>query len=251
MAFSADGESTALLKQCAAKHGWPENVIHSGDISTAVTFLKTNPSPKVLFADIASADTVPAALDALADVCDPGTTVMVSGKVNEYSFYCWLMEVGISHYLLQPFTLDALEAAYTKATESTNPAAKTENAKKDAKIITVLGSRGGSGATTVCVNMAWILSHRLHQKTALLDFDPQLGTVALALDLEPGRGLREALEKPDRIDGLFVDRVMVRVNDTLSILSTEEPLEENIIANESAAESLFKPVPPQIFAYYY
>ena len=242
MAFSKDSETTAILKKFASMHGWEEDMIHSGDIDTATEFLKSHYSPKVLFVDITStADKVSASLDALADVCDPGIKVIVSGTINEYSFYCWLVEVGISSYLLKPFNMNAMEAAYQKASEVNAPsAAKTEETKKEAKIITVIGTRGGVGATTICVNMAWILANSLYQKTALLDFDPQLGTVALALDLEPARGLRDALEKPERIDGLFVDRVMIRVDDNLSILSTEEPLEENIVANEVAAESLFK-----------
>ncbi|HEU5046750.1 MAG TPA: AAA family ATPase [Rickettsiales bacterium] len=242
MAFSNDQESLALLKQFATTNGWPESVVHTGDIDTATTFLKSSPSPKVLFVDIGSTtETVSPSLDALADVCDPNIKVIVSGKVNEYSFYCWLVEIGVSNYLLKPFTLAALNAAYQKALDvAPVHSAKPEEAKKASNIITVIGTRGGVGATTVAVNMAWILANRLHHKTTLLDFDPQFGTVALSLDLEPGRGLRDALEKPDRIDSLFVDRVMVRVDDYLSFMSAEEPLEENIVTSEPAAEGLFK-----------
>lgn len=241
MAFCNDPESIVILKKFAASHNWPEDSIHTGDIDTAAQFLKSVHSPKVLFVDLTFADTVSKSLDALADVCDPGVKVIVSGKINEYSFYCWLVEAGISNYLLKSFTLEALEASYMKSCEVINASSsKLEDPKKTSKVISVVGTRGGVGATTICVNMAWIIANRLHHKTALLDFDPQLGTVALALDLEPGRGLRDALEKPERIDGLFVDRVMVRVDDHLSILSTEEPLEENIIAGEAAAERLLK-----------
>jgi len=247
MAFSSDGETTAILKQFAASRGWPEDVIHSGDIDTAAQFLKVNNSPKILFVDIISAaDKVSASLDMLADVCEPGIKVIVSGKINEYSFYCWLVDVGISNYLLKPFRLAALEAAYNKTLEVQSPGVtKTEETKKEAKVITVIGARGGVGATTVCVNLAWLLANRFQQKTALLDFDAQLGTVALALDLEPAKGLRDALEKPDRIDGLFIDRVMIRVDDRLSILSTEEPLEETITMSEAAAANILKQCRPK------
>lgn len=159
MAFSADSDSIAVLKQFATAHGWAEDIIHTGDIDTAAEFLKSNHSPKVLFIDVTTtADKVAASLDALADVCEPGVKVIVSGKINEYSFYCWLVDTGISNYLLKPFKLPALEAAYQKALEiSTLTAAVPEETKKDANVITVIGSRGGVGATTVCVNMAWIL----------------------------------------------------------------------------------------------
>jgi len=246
LAFTSDPESTEVLKQFAAKLGLGDTVVHPGDIDAAATYLKSNPPPKVLCVDIPSAEGAAAALDRLADVCDPGIKVIVSGKINEYSFYCWLVEVGISNYLLKPFTLAALEASYQKATDTqaatTTPAAEV---KKDGKVIAVIGTRGGVGATTVAVNMAWVLANQLKQKTAMLDLDPQLGTVALALDLEPGRGLREALEKPDRIDGLFMDRVMVKLDEHLSVLSTEESLEENVAVSDAAAEALFKQTRPK------
>jgi len=246
MAFTSDKDSLSLLRQFAAAQGWGENAVHSGDIDTASEYLKTHASPLVLCVDIASVESAPAALDRLADVCDPTIKVIVSGAINEYSFYCWLVDVGVSNYLLKPFAPAALDAAYRKAAD--NAPAQQGDApavKKNAKIITVMGTRGGVGATTIGVNMAWILANELHHKTALLDFDPQLGTVALALDLEPGKGLRDALEKPERIDGLFLDRVMVKLDGNLSILSTEEPLEEEITATEAAAEALFKQARPK------
>ena len=243
LAFTSDSETIAILKQFAEKNGWAEAIINSGDINSAIEFLKTNKSPKVLFVDVASAETMSASLDGLADVCDPDIKVIVSGKVNEYSFYCWLMEVGISSYLLKPFNLNALEKAYSKATiDETIVSSPIPVAENKAKIISVIGARGGVGATTICVNLAWIIANHLGQKTGLLDFDPQLGTVALALDLEPSRGLRDALEKPDRIDSLFMDRVMIKIDEYLSVLSTEEALDDSIVIGESAAEALFQQV---------
>src|SRR6185369_16974204 len=138
----SDAESIATLKQFAGTQGWPDTVIQPGNIDDAARYLKSNPSPKVLFVDILAADTVAASLDTLADVCDPNIKVIVSGKVNEYSFYCWLLEVGIANYLLKPFTLLSIEAAYKKATTAAAQPARAEEVKKDAKVITVIGARG-------------------------------------------------------------------------------------------------------------
>lgn len=246
IAFSSDAESVAQLQQFTSSKGWG-GVVHQGDIETAVEYLKTSPSPEVLFIDVASAESAPASFDKLADVCDPGVKVIVSGKVNEYSFYCWLVDMGISSYLLKPLTQTAIENAYRKATEVAAPmsAAPVQAAVANGKVISVVGARGGVGATTVCVNLAWLLAHQLEQKTALLDFDPQLGTVALSLDLEPGKGLRDALDKPERIDGLFMDRVMVKIDENLSILSTEEGVDEHIAPTAAAAEALLKQTRPK------
>ena len=244
LAFTSDSETIAILRQFAEKNGWAEAIINSGDINSAIEYLKTNKSPKVLFVDIASADNMAELLDELANFCDSDVKVIISGKVNEYSFYCWLMEFGVSSYLLKPFNINALEKAYNKAINENivNVVDAPPATENKTKVISVIGARGGVGATTICVNLAWIIANHFGQKTALLDFDPQLGTVALALDLEPSRGLRDALEKPERIDSLFMDRVMIKIDEYLSVLSTEEALDDNIIIGELAAQALLKQV---------
>jgi pilus assembly protein CpaE len=68
----------------------------------------------------------------------------------------------------------------------------------------------------------------------LLDLDVHFGTGALSLDLEPGRGLTDAIENPGRIDGLFIERAMVRANDRLCVLSAEAPINQPMLTDGSA-----------------
>ena len=56
----------------------------------------------------------------------------------------------------------------------------------------------------------------------------------MALDLEPGRGLTDAIENPSRIDGLFIERAMVRANERLSVLSAEAPINQPLMTDGSA-----------------
>ena len=239
MAFCTDADSLQVLRQYAESNKWSANCIQQGNAETAASTLKNQPTPLVLLVEIPSAQEAPAMLDKLADVCDPSVKVIVSGKINEYSFYTWLLDIGIANYLLQPFSLPSLQALHTKISQPVS-ATVASDVKKEGQVISVIGTRGGVGSTTIAVNLSWILSHHHMQHVALLDLDPQIGTVAMALDLEPGRGLRDALEKPDRVDSLFMERVMVRYDDHLSILSAEEPLEEMIITNEAAAEAILR-----------
>jgi pilus assembly protein CpaE len=60
----------------------------------------------------------------------------------------------------------------------------------------VIGTRGGVGASTIATSLAWLFSADDKMPTALLDLDVHFGTGALALDLEPGRGLTDAIENP-------------------------------------------------------
>ena len=64
-----------------------------------------------------------------------------------------------------------------------------------------------------------------------------------ALDLEPGRGLTDAIENPSRIDGLFIERAMIRANDQLAILSAEAPINSPLMTDGSAFVQLQEEIP--------
>jgi pilus assembly protein CpaE len=97
-----------------------------------------------------------------------------------------------------------------------------------------MGVRGGVGASTIATSLAWLLGERAHRSTALLDLDVHFGTGALALDLEPGRGLTDAIDNPSRIDGLFIERAMVRAGEKLAVLSAEAPINSPVLSDGSA-----------------
>ena len=208
--------------------------IVSGTANHAAKYLADHPSPPFLVVEVTSADAAQKQLDALAEVVNPATKVIVTGTVDSYRFYHWLMELGVHDYLLQPITPEALAASLAKGE------AKQASAEAAAprKLITTIGARGGVGATTIATHLAAIFAKEHELPTALVDPDAHFGSVALGLDLEPVRGLKDALEKPDRIDGLFLDRVMVKPFAGLSILSAEEPLHESVAVEEGAAASL-------------
>lgn len=238
LAFANGEAEIGVLKAFAAKHQWQESCIHQGDISTAAAYLKENPSPSLLLVEIPSASEASKLLDGLAEVCDPDTNVIIIGNINEYSFYCWLMDIGIFSYLLKPLTDQMLESAYAKSKEQ--PVKQAGPTKEPGKIIAVTGARGGIGATTLSINLAGIFADVFKLNVALVDIDPQEGSIALALDLEPSRGFREALEKPDRIDPLFAERVMNRHGKHLSVLSSEETMQEHIPIHDEASDALLK-----------
>jgi pilus assembly protein CpaE len=98
----------------------------------------------------------------------------------------------------------------------------------------VIGVRGGVGASTVAGSIAWLMGENGDHNTALLDLDVHFGTGALSLDLEPGRGLTDAIDNPARIDGLFLERALVKANDKLSVLSAETPINNPIITDGGA-----------------
>ena len=237
LAFVSDGVDLATLKTFAAGHQWPEDCIHQGDINTAAQYLKGSPPPSLLLVEIPSVEEAPQLLDALANVCDPDTKVAAVGRINEYSFYCWLMDLGVFNYLLLPITEAALETAYQK---SVAPVSSSRQEKPPARTIAVIGARGGVGASTVALNLSGIVAEITKKQVVLADIDPQEGSIALSLDIEPSRGFREALERPERIDPLFIERLVAKPLKNLSVLSAEEALQDRVNPHDTAAETLMK-----------
>ena len=64
------------------------------------------------------------------------------------------------------------------------------------------------------------------------------GTAALAFDVEPGRGLSEALERPDRIDALLISTAATPISDQLTLLCAEEPFDSDAALQPGAIKRL-------------
>ncbi|MDX2096006.1 MAG: AAA family ATPase [Alphaproteobacteria bacterium] len=234
----ANAASGDAARATSKELGFTHTHMAEGTVDEAVAYLSQHPSPEILLVEIGDAEAAPAQLDALADVVNLHTKVLVTGTVDSIRFYHWLSDLGIDGYLLQPFTATELKHAIAKGSIKKAEALE-EKAGEAKKVIAVIGARGGVGTTLMASNLAALFARNHHQPTALVDLDPYFGCAALSLDLEPGRGLRDALEKPDRVDALFLERVMVKPFANLGVLSAEEPLMDVIKAQDNAGEMIF------------
>jgi pilus assembly protein CpaC len=108
------------------------------------------------------------------------------------------------------------------------------------RVVTITGARGGVGASTIAANLAWHLGKRANRHTVLVDADLHRGTCALLLNAKSGAGLRTALETPQRIDELFIERSAQPVTERLHVLSGEENLTDQISYEPGAAGRLIE-----------
>ena len=234
-AFVCDDATADLLRPVAVEHGWSPEKVNKGGLRNAVQTLSVSASPSILFVDLSESGDPLSDINALAEVCEPGTVVIAAGQVNDVRLYRDLVASGIQDYLLKPFTADQLRDAFANAQLTISGPRVADNATEKPNVTAVvMGVRGGVGASTVASSLAWLMGDKGGRSTALLDLDVHFGTGALGLDLEPGRGLTDAIENPSRIDGLFIERAMVRANDKLCVLSAEAPLNQSALNDGSA-----------------
>ncbi len=240
-AYVCDDEITQALLPVLNEREWAPSLIKKGGIENAIRTLATATPPKFLFVDLSKSKEPMDDMNALAEVCEPGTMVIAIGKKNDVGLYRELINSGVQEYLVKPVTTDQIRECILTAENtlrmSVEPEVQVTESETD-KLIAIVGMRGGVGASTLASSCAWIIANDMNRNTAILDMDIYFGTDALTFDLEPGRGLCDALENPSRIDGLFIERAMIRQSENLSILGSEASLNDPTYTDPSAMSHL-------------
>ncbi len=222
IAFLAEDDGK-ILEKVLKEEGVKAYEIKSGGVKEAIEYFSNHRSSKYLVIDISNCDMPVSDLNKLADVCEPDISVIAVGSRNEVGLYRDLMKLGILEYIVKPLYPDILGHTIQSMIGE-------EKGKKDklklGKIISVAGSRGGVGSTFLSVSLAAILAIERSRRVVVVDMDFQYGTVSLYTNVKTNFGLKNALEDPDRLDPLILERLLSSVNERYSILSTEDPLDD-------------------------
>ena len=234
-AYICDENALDVIRPVVVELGWQPEKCNKGGLRNAVQSLSVSASPAILLVDLSESGDPLNDINALAEVCEPGTVVIAVGQVNDVRLYRDLLSSGIHDYLLKPLSAQLVHDALNQALAvfMAPKGGDSDSARRHISTA-VVGTRGGVGASTLATSLAWLFSEQHKAPTALLDLDVHFGTGALSLDLEPGRGLTDAIENPSRIDPLFIERAMVRANDNLSILSAEAPISQPLMTDGAA-----------------
>jgi pilus assembly protein CpaE len=221
--------STAIADRRMAKAHVKQNM---GGAVAAVEAYKNAPTPNVIVLEApADRDALVAQLEELAQYCDAATKVVVLGKTNNIILYRRLMARGVSEYLVAPFeVVDFVQAI--------SHLFRAPGAKPLGRVIAVVGAKGGVGASTVAHNLAWSLSGVTEMATIIADFDLAFGTAGLDYNQDPPQGVAEAVFAPERVDAVFVDRLLSKCGDNISLLAAPATLDRVLDLSETSFDSL-------------
>lgn len=172
-------------------------------------------------------------LNRLAEVCDPSTNVIVTGGINDIRLYRELLERGIRDYIVNPrqpiHLIRAISEIY--ADPSAPPVGRN---------VVFVGARGGVGSSTLCHSVGWALSEELQSDSIILDFDLAFGTAGLDFEQDPSQGLTEALEAPERLDDVLLDRLLQKCTDRLSLFTAPNLLDRSYDLPADSYESVLE-----------
>jgi pilus assembly protein CpaE len=234
-AFCESAETSATI-QAASEDRRLAKVhlrLQMGGIAAALEAYKTSPTPNVIILDSEDrGNGILARLDDLADVCDAGTRVILIGRHNDVVFYRELIRRGISDYLITPIT--PIEVVRTVCSLFNAP-----DAKPVGKILAVVGAKGGVGASAVAHNIAWAVARDMRLDSVIADLDLPFGTAGLDYNQDPPQGIVDAVFAPDRVDTAFIDRLLSKCTDHLSLLAAPATLERVYDLGAEAFDPIF------------
>ncbi len=144
----------------------------------------------------------------------PEIPIFVIGDMSHPQLIVGAMRAGAREFLERPTTTTDLLEAFVRLSAVQRKGSR-EGAR--AKVFTVLNAKGGSGATTIAVNLALALQ-AAHGNVALIDIAP-LGHTALHLNLKPTFSIADALRNLHRLDSSLLDSFMTRDNSGMQLLA--------------------------------
>ncbi|MGE5373235.1 MAG: response regulator [Solirubrobacterales bacterium] len=140
---------------------------------------------------------------------NPDIGVIIMSETSELQYLKKAMFAGARDYLVKPFNADELVDTIKRtyqieqqrmASIEASSGEKKKSVMKNPQAILVFGTKGGSGKTSIAVNLAIQLYQITNRKVVLIDLDLQFGDVAIFTNLNPKRSIAELVQEASKMD---------------------------------------------------
>lgn len=180
-------------------------------------------SPDVILMDInmPKMDGITAAREIMKT--GPANIIVVSVQ-GESDYFRKAMQAGARDYLVKPFTCDELVNAIRNAHRLSDLAAvysREPEPEKKGKLITVFGTKGGVGKTTIATNLAVSLAMKTRLRVAAVDLDLEFGAMATMFGQKPVASIVDLCHVEGELKKEYLDRVMTpSANNLVNVLAS-------------------------------
>ncbi|MEO5324896.1 AAA family ATPase [Mesorhizobium sp. CC13] len=193
--------------------------VHTGGIETAIDVYRGAPTPNLIILESRREPKgLLEGLHELAEFCDPSSKVVVIGHYNDVALYRELIRSGISEYVVAPVTTADIVSVISSI--FVDP-----EAEPIGRSIAFVGAKGGVGSSTMAHNVAWSMSTLFKSDVVVADLDLAFGTANINFDQDPAQGIAEAVFAPERVDEVYLDRLLAQCAEHLSLLAAPSTLE--------------------------
>jgi pilus assembly protein CpaE len=165
----------------------------------------------------------------------PSTEIFLTSSHIDPEILLEALRAGVKEFIPQPINRTEVEDAFNRLKE--RHAAKKPATAKRGKLITIIGSKGGVGTTTIAVNLAASLRQVNEDRSVVLvDLNPQFGDAALFLDMEPAHTMGDVAKNVTRLDETFLMSALSKHSSGLYLLPSVHAVEEIGLLTPEAVE---------------
>lgn len=235
-AFCESDGMQQIMERCAGDRRMNKVSLRvtSGSIAAAANMFASAPTPNLVILETSTEPRhLMEELAPLASVCDPSTKVIIIGRYNDIPLYRDLIRNGISEYIVAPVAMPDILGAI--AAIFVDPEAEPLG-----RSIAFIGAKGGAGSSTLAHNCAWGISNLFSTEVVLADLDLPYGTANINFDQDPPQGIAEAVFSPERLDEVFLDRLLTKCSQNLSLLAAPSMLDRAYDFDASAFQPLME-----------
>jgi len=178
----------------------------------------------VVVADLG--DDADSVLDVLDKMPTPRPRLIVIGPKDHSSAILRAMRMGVRDYFDSAPSEDDLRSAILRIAAELEPRAAGEKPRAHpARVVAVMGAKGGVGATVVACQLAASLRAR-GARIALVDLNLPLGDAALYFDVQPAYTLANIARESDRLDATYLRTLLSGKPNGVQILASPVHAEE-------------------------
>src|SRR5579862_4868604 len=173
----------------------------------------------------------------------PELAILAVSAKNDGQAILQALRNGAREFLTAPVVLEEMLLALqrlhrTRPSQEAKPGGSNGAIKVNSQVISVIGSRGGVGCTTLAVNLGASLAQEPTNSVALIDLDLALGDADVALDLVGDHTLADIALNIDRLDMTFLKHSLVKHASGLSLLPHPMQFEDVGLVKEEHLQRL-------------
>jgi pilus assembly protein CpaE len=141
--------------------------------------------------------------------------IIIVGDHKNVDLLSLAIRSGVKDFIDYQDYENKLDGVVCKIKKNITNISKNINVKR---LNVIINAKGGSGASFIASNVAYVLSKYTRSKVALVDLDLQFGSTGLNFDRVPKYTLTEALDTIEDLDSISLEAYMLKYNENLSLL---------------------------------
>ena len=159
--------------------------------------------------------------------------VLAVGPTSDAGLIMRALQHGADHYLDEADLENGLDAVLSRW-----QARGSSGVRSVGRLVGVLAASGGSGASTLAVNIATVFAQD-HGKCALLDLKPGKGDLAALLDLNPAFHLADLCRNVARLDQAMFEKALVQHASGVHLLASPHVFgDTRLVSPQGVGEAL-------------